>query len=241
MNIINQETGEVIDLHGELMSREISELAKALAKAQGAMTSAQKDGTNPHFGKSYATLDSIWQAIRKPLSEHGLCVVQSFLPDNTLVTTLLHESGQWVRSYQKLNPVRNDPQGVGSALTYGRRYSLAAIVGICQADDDGEAASTTEGKAGKQDKQSPAKAEKIATPGNVWLPTKEEFFDKVFAELKTSQTDARAILKEAGYTAYSPDKAADMYKTIEKEVRIRKEAEKVRAHAEKTNGAPVAA
>jgi hypothetical protein len=139
MNIINQETGETTTL--ELQSQDIGDLAKALTKAQGVMTSASKDGTNPHFGKSYATLDSIWQAIRKPLSEHGLCVVQSILPDNTLVTTLLHESGQWMRSYLKLNPVRNDPQGIGSALTYGRRYSLAAIVGICQADDDGDDAS----------------------------------------------------------------------------------------------------
>lgn len=148
MNIINQETGEVVtlDLHSELMSHEISDLAKALVKAQGAMTSAKMDGSNPHFKSSYATLDSIWQAIRKPLCEHGLCVVQSLLPDNTLVTTLLHESGQWVRSYQRLNPVQNSPQGIGSALTYGRRYSLAAIVGICQADDDGEEGSATADK-----------------------------------------------------------------------------------------------
>lgn len=139
MNITNIETGEVTTL--ELQSQEISDLAKALTKAQGAMTSAKMDGNNPHFRSSYATLDSIWQAIRKPLSEHGLCVVQAILPDNTLVTTLLHESGQWVRSYLKLNPVKSDPQGIGSALTYGRRYSLAAIVGICQADDDGDDAS----------------------------------------------------------------------------------------------------
>lgn len=233
MQTIDTQTGEVNNL--ELQSQEISDLAKALVKAQGAMTSAQKDGSNPHFKSSYATLDSIWQAIRKPLSEHGLCVVQSLLPDNTLVTTLLHESGQWVRSYQRLNPVQNSPQGIGSALTYGRRYSLAAIVGICQADDDGEEGSAAGEKAGKQSSPKPDKA----TPGNVWLPTKEEFFDKVFSELKTSQTDARVILKEAGYTAYSPDKAAQMYKDIEKELRIRKEAEKVKAQV--ANGAPVTA
>jgi hypothetical protein len=141
MNLTNLSTGEIMTF--ELQSPEINELAKALVKAQAAMTSAKKDGSNPHFNSSFATLDSIWQAIRAPLTEHGLCVVQSLLPDHTLATTLLHESGQWVRSYQKLNPVKNDPQGFGSALTYGRRYSLAAIVGICQADDDGEAGSET--------------------------------------------------------------------------------------------------
>lgn len=193
MNVINPDTGEAvfIDLQSELMSHEIGELAKALTKAQGEMTSATKDGNNPHFGKSYATLDSIWQAIRKPLSEHGLCVVQAFLPDNTLVTTLLHESGQWVRSYQKLNPIKNDPQGIGSALTYGRRYSLAALVGICQADDDGEAASgATEKKAAQKPTTNPAmkpateagNGKKVAANAmtQFWLAVKE-------AELSTAE------------------------------------------------------
>jgi hypothetical protein len=135
MNIVNPETGEVSSV--ELQSAEINELAKALSKAQGVMTSAQKDGSNPHFRSSYATLSSIIQAARKPLADNCLSVVQSLLPDNTLVTTLMHESGQWMRSYLKLNPAQNTPQGVGSALTYGRRYSLAAIVGISQDDDDG--------------------------------------------------------------------------------------------------------
>jgi hypothetical protein len=139
MTIIDPQTGEVSNV--ELQSAEINELAKALSKAQGVMTSAQKDGSNPHFRSSYATLASIFQATRKPLTDNGLCVVQTMLPDNTLVTTLVHESGQWLRSYFKLSPAQNTPQGVGSALTYGRRYSLAAIVGISQDDDDAEEAS----------------------------------------------------------------------------------------------------
>lgn len=227
MNILNQETGEVTAL--ELQSKEINELAKALTKAQGAMTSAQKDGTNPHFGKSYATLDSIWQATRKPLCDNGLSVVQSLLPDNVLVTILLHESGQWIRSYLKLNPVKNDPQGLGSALTYGRRYSLAAMVGIAQADDDDEGASDRPESGSKKNQPS---------PGKVWRPSKEEFFDRVVDELKVSQDDARIILKEAKYTAFSPDKATEMYKAIEKEMRIRKEAEKIN---KQVNGTPIAA
>lgn len=141
MNIVNQETGEVTSL--EIQSQELNELAKALCKAQAGMSSARMDGSNPHFRSSYATLDNIWQAARKPLTDNGLSVSQTLTPDNVLITTLLHESGQWLRSYFRLNPVKNDPQGVGSALTYGRRYSLAAIVGIAQSDedDDGEAAS----------------------------------------------------------------------------------------------------
>lgn len=139
MNIVNSETGEVTTI--EIQSAEINELAKALSKAQGVMSSAQKDGNNPHFRSSYATLSSIIQAARKPLADNCLSVTQTLLPDNTLVTTLMHESGQWLRSYLRLNPAQNTPQGVGSALTYGRRYSLAAIVGISQDDDDGAEAS----------------------------------------------------------------------------------------------------
>jgi hypothetical protein len=221
MNILNPETGEVTSV--ELQSIEINELAKALAKAQGVMTSAQKDGMNPHYGKSYATLASIFQATRKPLTDNGLSVVQVMLPDNTLVTTLMHESGQWLRSYLKLNPAQNTPQGVGSALTYGRRYSLAAIVGISQDDDDGEEATAPT-------KQTPKKVEPVKeqpSPGNVWLPTKEEFFEQVESQLKVKPDEAKVILKAAQFVAFTPDKATNMFKAIEKELRIKREAVKI--------------
>lgn len=182
MNMINQETGEVTSFN--LQSGEVNELAKALSKAQGAMTAAKMDGQNPHFKSSYATLDNIWQAIRKPLSESGLSVVQALLPDNVLVTTLMHESGQWMRSYLKLNPVNNTPQGVGAALTYGRRYSLAAMVGIAQADDDGEVANQpkTKPEATRQAQRPPAppatnggtQPTKADTPTNGDIPRKPQ-------------------------------------------------------------------
>lgn len=126
-------------------SPEIAKLAEALAKAQGQIKGAAKDSTNPHFKSKYADLASVWDACRTALSANGLSVVQ--LPDVSadgvfLHTTLAHSSGQWMRGTMPVRPVQDTPQGLGSALTYARRYSLAAMVGVApDDDDDGNAAS----------------------------------------------------------------------------------------------------
>lgn len=123
-------------------SEQINELMTALAKAQGQMTHASKDSENPHFRSKFADLASVWQACRSQLAANGLAVTQTL--DITgdrqiLVTTLGHCSGQWIRSVMIL-PITNKPQETGSILTYFRRYSLAAICGVYQDDDDAEAA-----------------------------------------------------------------------------------------------------
>tara|TARA_R110000868_G_scaffold62962_3_gene189937 strand:- start:441 stop:1106 length:666 start_codon:yes stop_codon:yes gene_type:complete len=127
-----------------MKSEQINELAAALAKAQSEMLPAFKDSANPFFKSKYADLASVWDACRGPLTKHGLSVVQVMdRQDGQLIlkTSLIHSSGQWIDSIAPVVPVKNDPQGVGSALTYMRRYSLAAIVGVYQDDDDGNAAS----------------------------------------------------------------------------------------------------
>lgn len=126
-------------------SESIKELAGALAKAQAEIQAASKDAVNPFFKSSYADLNSIWEACRKPLTNNGLSVIQS---GNTsgdgktfLETILMHSSGQWISGELPINPVKNDPQSLGSAITYVRRYALQAMVGVCAGDDDGHAAS----------------------------------------------------------------------------------------------------
>lgn len=123
----------------------LAPLAKALAAAQAEMTSAAKDGHNPAFHSSYATLASCLDACRGPLTRHGLAVVQMprQIPDGLVEveTMLLHESGASVSSALAARPVKSDPQGIGSAITYLRRYGLLAMVGLAPDDDDGEAAS----------------------------------------------------------------------------------------------------
>lgn len=126
------------------MSKEIDKLAAALAKAQGMIKSAAKDSVNPHFKSSYADLASIDAASKEALSKNGLSVVQLPRADGrrvTLVYALLHESGQYLGSDLTMTAQQDTPQSVGSCITYQRRYSKAAIVGISQDDDDGNGAS----------------------------------------------------------------------------------------------------
>lgn len=129
-------------------SGEIKDLACALSKAQGAMENAKKDSENPGFkrdGKNstYADLASVWTAIRKPLADNGLCVMQwprTVEGGVEIETELLHESGQFMRDTLWLPCPTMTVHTVGSTITYGRRYALMAIVGIAPEDDDGNAA-----------------------------------------------------------------------------------------------------
>lgn len=125
-------------------SEQIGELAAALSKAQGKITGALKDSANPFFKSKYADLASVWDACRVALSENQLAVIQQTESDDSgvfVITTLAHSSGQWMRSRLRLTPKDGSPQSMGSAITYGRRYALAAAVGVAQVDDDGNAAS----------------------------------------------------------------------------------------------------
>lgn len=140
-------------------STEINELAKALAAAQAEMKNPPLDGTNPHFHSRFATLAAVRDTVLPVLSRHGLSVIQSAGSSDrgpTLTTLLLHASGQWVETDALTLPAsKQDAQGYGSALTYGRRYSLMALAGVVgDDDDDGEAASKpVPAKPGKQQPQ----------------------------------------------------------------------------------------
>lgn len=131
-------------------SESICDLAKAVTAVQAGLTPVKRSSTNTYFHSTYADLSSVWESCREALAKNGLCVIQgnSVGPANTLIveTILIHESGQWVQSELCLPLSKSDPQGVGSAMTYGRRYGLAAIIGIvADADDDGNEASARNG------------------------------------------------------------------------------------------------
>ena len=130
-------------------SSEINKLVTALSKVQGKITGAEKNAKNPHFKSDYADLHSVIESCRETLSKHGISFIQGFLhnsansnPHVHVTTMLAHDSGQWMRTTCYLPVDRNNAQGVGSAITYGRRYGLSAMVGISQYDDDGQYAST---------------------------------------------------------------------------------------------------
>lgn len=136
-------------------SETVAELAEALSKAQAEVMKAHQDKNNPFFKSKYADLTSVWDAIRAPLTKNGLSVIQAPIGDGYLLTQLNHKSGQWIRSFYLLRSKDDlDPQKKGSAITYARRYALAAMIGVCPEDDDANLASQSS-KGVKQDKKVP--------------------------------------------------------------------------------------
>lgn len=124
-------------------SDQIDKLAAALVKAQSVMRGAPKDSKNPHFRNTYASLESVIDTARGPLNDNGLAFVQGpgDLSGNVLAVTtmLVHSSGQWMASTVSVPVQKLDPQGIGSTITYGCRYSLMAMLGLPPVDDDAEA------------------------------------------------------------------------------------------------------
>jgi hypothetical protein len=134
-------------------SASIKNIGLALLKFHGIMQGISKDAKNPAFKKDgkvskYASLSNIQDAIRQPLQDVGLVYLQMPEIGNTMVTMLMHpESEEYIQGTYDLTPVSNSPQAVGSAITYARRYALGAILGLTiDEDDDGNAASGTDGK-----------------------------------------------------------------------------------------------
>jgi hypothetical protein len=125
-------------------SESIAKLAAAVTKAVAELKNPPKDAINPYYNSKYADLATVRDAVLPVLARHDLAVLQ--LPCEldgaaALTSLLTHTSGEWVETTIKLRPVRNDPQGVGSALTYARRYALQSIAGVAaEDDDDGNAA-----------------------------------------------------------------------------------------------------
>ena len=131
-------------------SESIAALAAALSKCQAEVSSADKTKLNPAFKSKYADLASVWDACRAPLSKNGLSVVQLPQADGakvTVTTMLMHSSGEWICTDLTVTAQAVTPVAVGSAITYARRYSLSAIVGVAPDDDDGTAASARPGPA----------------------------------------------------------------------------------------------
>ena len=131
----------------------LGEIAPAWSKASADIGGAKKDAKNPHFKSTYTTLASVIDAAREALKANDLFVVQSpgAIVDGAIQmrTRILHKSGEWIETLCEVPLGKRDPQGVGSAQTYARRYALSAALNIPAVDDDGEAA--TERNPAKQD------------------------------------------------------------------------------------------
>ena len=166
-----------------LRSEQINEVVAALAKAQAAMEGAKKSGKNPSLHNEYSTLEDIINAVRKPFADNGLAFSQ--LLDTTadgvfLETILFHSSGQFIGSRLIVNEVKgnravNEMQTFGIAITYTKRYALAALAGIASEDDtDGNGATASNPARHRAQRQAPTE------PPDLWedppnAPRPQEF------------------------------------------------------------------
>jgi ERF superfamily len=140
-----------------MKSDELAELATALTAAQAEFSAIPKDAENPFFRSSYASLPKVVEVSAPVLTKHGLSITQFIGYDesgaDTLTTWLLHQSGQYICQTMRLRPTKPDPQGQGSAVTYARRYSYMAALGlVADEDDDGNNASAPPPKQSKSAK-----------------------------------------------------------------------------------------
>lgn len=135
-------------------SETIGELAKALVKAQAEIGAAAKKSANPFFKSKYADLSEVIEAVKEPLNKNGIAFLQIVDESESgavVETTLIHESGEFLSGRTPvLTSKPNDPQAMGSAITYSKRYGLQAILGLPTEDDDGERAmSRSRARSGK--------------------------------------------------------------------------------------------
>jgi len=194
----------------QMRSEAIDKILPALIKFQTKVSTVGKNKKNPHFGSSYADLAAIMDEARPIMGENGLALVQNLVessPDEVrLLTTLYHTSGQYFSSLITLKPSKVDPQGVGSAITYARRYSLSPLLGIVtEEDDDGNAASgpvnTKAPAPAPAQAQKPKKAEPAAPeqppapkPKSETALRKEKVWNSLVEHFKGDQVKAKSVL-----------------------------------------------
>lgn len=145
-------------------SEQIDAISKAFVAFQSEITNPANSAVNPHFKSKYAPLSDILSLARPVLTKHGLAVIQEPAGEGdtlTITTRILHDSGQWLELSPLTIPLaQKTAQGVGSSCTYGRRYCLAAVLGISSEDDDDGNAATDNGKSKKSESAKPKAAPK---------------------------------------------------------------------------------
>jgi ERF superfamily len=195
-------------------SDSLDKIAPALVKAQTAMTFAKKDTTNPHFKSTFAGLPSVIDAVKGPLNDNGIAFIQTPSPSEDgklhLTTRLIHTSGQWIEDTAVCPLPKADPQGFGSASTYIRRYSLAAITGLYQDDDDGEGATR-----GEPEKPDPAKEKPLGTTV-IALATTDQISELSMLSLDGCEDRIKAALKAYKRTKIGDFTEAEAAKVLKK-------------------------
>lgn len=170
-------------------SETIAKLSAAMFKAQGAMGGVAKTANNPHFKKPYANLESVIDTAKPALQAAGIVFTQApgrIIDQAVEVTTMLihAESGEWMRSTLHVPLGKVDPQGVGSSITYGLRYSLMATLGLPPVDDDGEAAMQRNAPAQRRVEQTSPPAPKMSYADQIQSSITVKGVDEVWERIK---------------------------------------------------------
>jgi len=137
-------------------SESLKNFAPAMCEVQKNDLVAKATSLNPYYNAHFANLPTVWDTIRKPLTDNGFCVIQSTLPHDSgviVVTTLLHKSGEWMRGKLLMPTDKRTPQAYGSVMSFGRRYALSAMVGVSSEYDDDDAESATNHKSNGDSKR----------------------------------------------------------------------------------------
>ena len=185
-------------------SESIKELATALNKAQAEMSGAKKSSKNPFFKSNYANLEEVIHCIKGPFANNGLSYMQfpkaldGFAGVETII---MHNSGEWISNELMLKCAKNDPQGMGSAITYAKRYSLQGAAGLPSEDDDGNMATARQ--------QAPLAKPQMLQQAPVITPAQVKVLMTVGAGANVP--DVKAIISKYGFASskqITPDKFA---------------------------------
>lgn len=217
-------------------SESIAKLAPALVAAQAELRAIGKDSVNPHFKNRYASLDAIIEDVRPTLAKHGLAIVQgATTPESdansrvvgfTVETMLVHTSGEWMSSGIPMPLAKPDPQGAGGALTYGRRYSLGALLCLAtEDDDDGNAASVNKRSGAARERGGPATAGTAgertgaeSTKAPVTTPARAAFVDQTkvmpFGKSKGTPLTDMKLDDLSGAVKWARENKPDVYKAF---------------------------
>ena len=189
----------------ELSDTGVAELFAAFAKAQASMGDVLKQANNPAFRSKYADLASVVEAVTPALNANGLAMIQAPSFDGEVVgveTVIAHTAGGFMRSTFRIRPAKADAHGLGSAVTYARRYALMAVCGVAPEDDDGNAASG-DGPGGQRftPVSAPAKSAHQARKDGKWLELEAALH---MAETVSELDAACARLKVSHYDQLPP-------------------------------------
>jgi len=174
-------------------SEQLGELFGALAKAQSEMGVATLNASNPHFKSKFSDLTELVRVSRPALTKNGLAVLQLVLPDFNgelyLYTSLGHSSNQYIETRIRMVPDKDGMQGLGGCISYLKRYTYAALVGVVSSGDDYDGENFIESSRGPITSQLPN-----ALSGGTELITKEQL-EQLDHELKSHPDIVASILE----------------------------------------------